>query len=57
MAIVYFSTGSLAAAGSIGLIDTLFKTVFYWAHEKAWERVGKRTSETMPVGDSDSSSD
>jgi uncharacterized membrane protein len=35
-------TGSIAIAGSIGGIDAIFKTICYWVHEEAWERIEKK---------------
>lgn len=42
---VWVITGSLAIAGSIGGIDAVLKTVFYWLHEEAWERIEKKGSD------------
>ncbi|MHA2135717.1 MAG: DUF2061 domain-containing protein [Candidatus Thorarchaeota archaeon] len=39
MTITYVMTGSLIFAGSIGVADTVFKTILYWVHEKLWEKV------------------
>ena len=35
--LVYLKTGSLAAAGAIGLVDSLIKIVAFIVHEKMWE--------------------
>ena len=37
--ITYVMTGSLALAGSIGVVDVIIKTILYWIHEKIWEKV------------------
>jgi uncharacterized membrane protein len=35
--IVWATTGSIEIAASIGGIDAILKTIFYWLHEKAWD--------------------
>jgi uncharacterized membrane protein len=37
--IVYFATGNLALANTIGVIDLVSKLLIYYLHERAWERV------------------
>ena len=49
MALVFLSTGELTLTLSIGALDVIFKLIFYYAHERAWNVVpwgknrGKRT--------------
>jgi|TARA_B100001250_G_scaffold130682_1_gene111495 uncharacterized membrane protein len=38
----YFVTGSLIFAATIVYIDTLLKIVFYYWHERVWERIQKK---------------
>ena len=40
MALVYAATGELALAGIVGGIDAVIKTLLYYFHERAWNRVG-----------------
>ena len=39
MTLVYLFTGSLAIAGSIGLLETVSKLFLYYGHERAWEKI------------------
>jgi adenylylsulfate kinase len=34
--IVWYSTGEMALAAAIGVIDTLLKSAAYYLHERAW---------------------
>jgi uncharacterized membrane protein len=38
----YLVTGSLVVAGSIALIDQAWKTIMYFLHEQAWNKIGER---------------
>jgi len=37
--VVWVITGDLAWAGSVGVVDTLFKLGSYYLHERLWTRV------------------
>jgi len=39
MIIVYFFFGSIELAIATGLLETVAKVVFYWGHEKIWQKV------------------
>jgi uncharacterized membrane protein len=39
-AVAFAMTGELEFAAKIGLLDTLVKLFIYFAHERAWNRVG-----------------
>ncbi len=38
--IAYALTGELVFAAQIGALDTVFKVLVYFAHERVWQRVG-----------------
>lgn len=38
--VAFAMTGELEFAAKIGLLDTLVKLFIYFAHERAWNRVG-----------------
>ncbi len=40
--IAYYITGSLEVAGVVGMIDMVVKLIFYYGHERAWLRLGRR---------------
>ncbi|MCK4257694.1 MAG: DUF2061 domain-containing protein [Halanaerobiales bacterium] len=37
--IIYFLSGELKIAGSFAIFETISKTIFYYLHEKIWEKV------------------
>ena len=37
--VVWFATGKVALAASVGLIDTGLKLAAYYAHERCWLRI------------------
>lgn len=39
--ISYLVTGSLKGAGSIALLELFTKIGLFWAHERAWLRIGR----------------
>lgn len=39
--ISYIVTGSLTGAGSIALLELFTKIGLFWAHERAWLRIGR----------------
>lgn len=36
--VVFFFTGEFALAVGVGVFDALLKLVFYYAHERAWNK-------------------
>jgi uncharacterized membrane protein len=45
ISIAFFFTGSVEISLGIGSIEALLKLVFYYLHEKAWDRVEIVTKE------------
>lgn len=43
-ALAYIISGSWAIAISIGLLEPLVQTVFFYAHERIWERAKLRVA-------------
>lgn len=41
-ALLWYMTGSLLLATSVGLADTIIKLVLYWGFEKKWEKLRKK---------------
>ena len=39
VSIVYFFTRELVLSAGIGLVDVVIKTVFYYSHERIWDRI------------------
>ena len=39
VSVTYFISGELALAAEVGLLDTIFKLVVMYIHERAWLRV------------------
>lgn len=39
MTLVYFFTGNLTITFGVGIFDTIAKLLFYYAHERAWNKV------------------
>lgn len=39
MTLVFLFTGRLVLAASVGLVDVIIKTILYYGHERAWDRV------------------
>jgi len=39
MVLVYIFTGSLELTASIGALDVSLKLVFYYLHERGWEKI------------------
>ena len=44
MALVFFFTGELALATSVGILDVISKLILYYGHERSWNLInwGKR---------------
>ena len=51
MIISYFITGKVTVAISIGSVEVITKTILYYFHERAWNRVdwGKQSSDSKTV--------
>jgi uncharacterized membrane protein len=45
--LAYIITGELALSAGIGIADVIAKFIFYFLHERAWDRItwGKQISE------------
>ena len=39
MLVSYFITGSIKTAASIGLVEVVTKTLLYYFHERAWDKI------------------
>lgn len=47
-ALAFAFLGKLEQAAVVGLLDTLFKTVVYVAHERAWNRIAYGREQKQP---------
>ncbi|MHA1909857.1 MAG: DUF2061 domain-containing protein [Candidatus Thorarchaeota archaeon] len=47
ISIALFFTGSLEISLGIGTVDIIVKTIIYYFHERAWDRVGVSTEKEL----------
>lgn len=40
--LLWYMTGNLLLATSVGLVDTIIKLLLYWGFEKWWEKMRKK---------------
>ena len=45
--VAFIFTGSLVISLEIGSLEVILKTVFYYLHEKTWDRVGLVTEKEL----------
>ncbi len=45
--VAFIFTGSLVISLEIGSLEVILKTIFYYLHEKTWDRVGLVTSKEL----------
>ena len=45
--VAFIFTGSLLISLEIGSVEVILKTIFYYLHEKTWDRVGLVTEKEL----------